>query len=49
MLRQLASDFVRQCREREIDAQYERAYKEVDSSLGKEFAGWEDAGLWPPE
>jgi metal-responsive CopG/Arc/MetJ family transcriptional regulator len=49
VLRQLASDFVRQRREHEIDAQYERAYKGVDSPLGEEFAGWEDEGIWPPE
>jgi metal-responsive CopG/Arc/MetJ family transcriptional regulator len=49
VLRQLASDFVRQRREREIDAQYERAYKGVDSPLGEEFAGWEDEGIGPPE
>lgn len=49
VLRQLASDFVRQRREREIDAQYERAYKRVDVPLGEEFAGWENEGIWPPE
>jgi len=31
VLRQLASDFVRQHREREIDAQYERAYKGIEA------------------
>ena len=45
VLRQLVSDFLRQRREREIDAQYERAYKEDDSPLGEEFAGWEDESL----
>jgi hypothetical protein len=49
VLRQLASDFVRQRREREIDAQYERAYKGVKAPLGEEFAGWEDEGIGPPE
>lgn len=49
VLRQLASDFVRQRREREIDAQYERAYKGVDAPLGEEFAGWGDEGIWPSE
>jgi metal-responsive CopG/Arc/MetJ family transcriptional regulator len=49
VLRQLASDFVRQRREREIDTQYERAYKGVASPLGEEFEGWEDEGVWPPE
>jgi metal-responsive CopG/Arc/MetJ family transcriptional regulator len=49
VLRQLASDFVRQRREREIDAQYERAYKGVEAPLGEEFAGWEDEGIGSPE
>jgi predicted XRE-type DNA-binding protein/predicted transcriptional regulator len=43
VLRQLVSDFLRQHREREIDAQYERAYKKTDAPLGEEFAGWESA------
>jgi predicted transcriptional regulator len=43
VLRQLVSDFLRQRRETEIDAQYECAYKETASPLGEEFAGWEDA------
>ena len=49
VLRQITSDFLRQRREQEIDAQYERAYKEVKDPLGKEFEGWEDEGVWPPE
>jgi metal-responsive CopG/Arc/MetJ family transcriptional regulator len=49
VLRQLASDFLRQRRKQEIDAQYERAYKGVKDPLGKEFEGWEDEGVWPPE
>lgn len=49
VLRQLASDFVRQRRRQEIDAQYERAYSGVEDALGKEFKGWEDEGVWPPE
>jgi metal-responsive CopG/Arc/MetJ family transcriptional regulator len=48
VLRQLANDFLRQRREREIDAQYERAYAGVENPLGKDFAGWEDEGAWPP-
>jgi predicted transcriptional regulator len=42
VLRQLIKDFLRQHREREIDVQYERAYKEANSPLGEEFQGWED-------
>jgi metal-responsive CopG/Arc/MetJ family transcriptional regulator len=49
VLRELASDFLRQRREREIDAQYERAYAGVENPLGDEFEGWEDEGVWPPE
>ena len=49
VLRQLTSDFLRQSREREIDAQYERAYAGVKDPLGKEFEGWEEEGVWPPE
>lgn len=49
VLRQLTNDFLRQRREREIDAQYERAYAGVEDPLGKEFEGWEKEGVWPPE
>jgi metal-responsive CopG/Arc/MetJ family transcriptional regulator len=49
VLRQLTSDFLRQRRKREIDAQYERAYARVKNPLGKEFDGWEEEGVWPPE
>ncbi len=44
VLRELTSDFLRQRREQEIDAQYERAYANVDQPLGKEFEGWETEG-----
>jgi metal-responsive CopG/Arc/MetJ family transcriptional regulator len=49
VLRQLASDFLRRRREHEIDAQYERAYKGIEAPLGKEFEGWAEEGVWPPE
>lgn len=49
VLRQLASDFLRQRREQEIDAQYERAYADVEDPLGGDFEGWEAEGAWPPE
>ena len=39
VLRQLTSDFLRQRREQEIDAQYERAYAGVEDPLGKDFEG----------
>lgn len=47
MLGQLTSDFLRHQREREIDAQYERAYADGADPLGKDFEGWEDEGIWP--
>jgi len=49
VLRQLASDFLDRSRKRDIDAQYERAYAGVKNPLGKEFAGWANEGVWPPE
>ena len=49
VLRQLTSDFLRRRRRQEIDAQYERAYAGVDNPLGRDFEGWEDEGVWPPE
>jgi metal-responsive CopG/Arc/MetJ family transcriptional regulator len=49
VLRQLTDDFLRLRREREIDAQYERAYTGVENPLGNDFAGWEEEGMWPPE
>jgi metal-responsive CopG/Arc/MetJ family transcriptional regulator len=49
VLRELASDFLRQRREREIDAQYERAYAGVEHPLDEGFEGWEDEGEWPRE
>ena len=49
VLRQITSDFVRQRREQEIDAQYERAYAGVKDPLGKDFEGWDEEGVWPPE
>jgi metal-responsive CopG/Arc/MetJ family transcriptional regulator len=49
VLRQLASDFLRQRREQEVDARYERAYARVEDPLGKDFDGWDEEGVWPPE
>lgn len=49
MLRELTTDFLRQRRGKEIDAQYERAYANVDKPLGKDFEGWENEGVWPPD
>lgn len=49
VLRQLTSDFLRQRREQEVDARYERAYAGVADPLGKDFAGWDEEGVGPPE
>ena len=49
VLRQLTSDFVRKCREQQIDEQYKRAYREVEDPLGEGFEAWESEGVWPPE
>ena len=46
---QLTSDFLRKRQAQEIDAQYERAYEGVKDPLGKDFEGWEEEGVWPPE
>jgi hypothetical protein len=48
VLRQLTSKLLRQRREQEIDAQYERAYAGVEDPLGKDFEGWENEGVWRP-
>lgn len=49
VLRQIARDFIRDRRREEIDTQYERAYSGVRDPLGKDFEGWEEEGVWPPE
>jgi AAA+ ATPase superfamily predicted ATPase len=36
-------------RPQKVDAQYQRAYGGVQDPLGKDFEGWEDEGVWPPE
>jgi metal-responsive CopG/Arc/MetJ family transcriptional regulator len=48
VLRELAGEFLRRRREREIDARYARAYAGTQEPLGDDFAGWEDEGVWPP-
>jgi metal-responsive CopG/Arc/MetJ family transcriptional regulator len=49
VLREITSDFLQRRREQEIDAQFERAYAGVKDPLGKDFEGWEEEGVWPPE
>lgn len=48
VLRGLTRDFLRQRREREIDAQYERAYAGAKETPGQELEDWVEAGQWPP-
>ncbi len=47
VMRELASDFLRRRRKREIDAQYERAYAGVEDPLGEDFEGWETLPMLP--
>jgi len=49
VLREITSDFLQRRRKQEIDAQYERAYAGVKDPLGKDFEGWDEEGIWPPE
>jgi len=49
VLRQLTSDFLRRRSRQEIDTRYERAYAGVEATLGKDFEGWEEEGVRPPE
>lgn len=49
VLRQLTNDFLKRRREKEIDAQYERAYAGIKDPLGEDFEGWEEEGVWPHE
>jgi len=49
VLRQLVSDFLRRCRQQEIDTRYERAYAGVEAPLGAGFEGWEEEGVGPAE
>jgi len=49
VLRQLTSDFLRRRRRQEIDSRYDRAYAGAEAPLGKDFEGWEEEGVWPPE
>lgn len=44
VLRQLTREFLVRRRAAEIDAEYARAYGDIDDPLGEEFAGWEIEG-----
>ena len=48
VFRRAATEYLRQRREAEIDAQYERAYRN-SLPVEDDFAGWENEGEWPDE
>jgi metal-responsive CopG/Arc/MetJ family transcriptional regulator len=46
LIRQAVEAWLDQAREREIEAQYARAYGK-GGGLGKDWEGWEEQGEWP--
>ena len=46
LLRRAVGAYLRQ--PASIESQYRRAYRGA-TGLGKEFAGWEEQGIWPDE
>ena len=48
VLRRAADLYLRQRRAGSISAAYRRAYT-GDAGLDREFAGWEQEGVWPAE
>jgi metal-responsive CopG/Arc/MetJ family transcriptional regulator len=48
LLRRLAQEHLRQAKQREIDALYQKAYGE-GGGLGEEWQGWEEEAAWPSE
>jgi metal-responsive CopG/Arc/MetJ family transcriptional regulator len=48
VLRRATAEYLHRQREWAIAERYQRAYAS-DSTLGKEFEGWEDQGVWPDE
>ena len=48
VLRRAVEAYLRQHTRASIGSQYRKAYR-GDQGLGKEFAGWEDQGVWPDE
>jgi metal-responsive CopG/Arc/MetJ family transcriptional regulator len=49
VFRRAAAEYLRQRREAEIDAQYERAYRNSPPFKDDDFEGWENEGAWPDE
>ena len=48
VLRRAVEAYLRQHTRASIVSQYRKAYR-GHQGLGKEFAGWEDQGVWPDE
>ena len=48
MLRRAVEAYLRQRKRASIATQYRKAYR-AGKGLGKEFAGWEEQGVWPEE
>jgi metal-responsive CopG/Arc/MetJ family transcriptional regulator len=48
VLRRAVEAYLRQRHRTSIASQYRRAYR-GETALGKEFAGWEEQGVWPDE
>jgi metal-responsive CopG/Arc/MetJ family transcriptional regulator len=48
VLRRAATEYLQRRRLRYIRERYVQAYG-ADDDLGREFAGWEDQGVWPEE
>ena len=48
VLRRAVEAYLRQRQRSSIESQYRRAYR-GEMGLGKEFAEWEEQGVWPDE
>jgi metal-responsive CopG/Arc/MetJ family transcriptional regulator len=48
VMRRAVAEYLRRRRDWAIAERYEKAYAS-DPTLGKEFEGWEDLGVWPDE
>jgi metal-responsive CopG/Arc/MetJ family transcriptional regulator len=48
VIRRAVTAWLKGARERDIEAQYKRAYASGEG-LGPDWAGWEDQGVWPDE
>ena len=48
VIRRAVEAWLKRARERDIEAQYARAYG-AGAGLGPDWDGWEDQGVWPDE